>query len=86
MNAVEEHKPPATAEEMASILGCSTRMVHTMAATGRIPYLRVGKRRRYEPVRVFEALREETSAADVSGPWSTIHKTCEHRKVEAMKR
>jgi len=42
--------------EVARLLGCSKQALYAMASTGRLPVVRVGKRRVVVPVAVVEEL------------------------------
>jgi excisionase family DNA binding protein len=89
MTAVSAQSPPMTpvsAEEMSRLLGCGVRTVHAMATDGRIPFLMVGKRRRFEPERVFEALRLASSSRGMSQLECMMKPSGNrHLKVEAMR-
>ena len=45
-----------TSKELAEYLQCCTKTVNNMARDGRIPYVTLGRRRRFDPAAVERAL------------------------------
>jgi len=62
--SVLERNPGAiTAQELARILGFGRTAIYEMAASGRIPHLRIGSSIRFDPYAVAQWLREHTVEA-----------------------
>ena len=53
-------------KRLAQILDISERSVHNLSKAGKIPFKWVGKRRKYDPEKVLEALQKEKEEADAS--------------------
>lgn len=58
-----ERKQLVTTGEMARILDISTRQLYRLLAQGRIPFIRAGRYRRYDPEKVIAALEKEQEDA-----------------------
>jgi len=49
-----------TTNELASILNCSTGLIHKLKNNGKIPFMKIGTSVRFSKEEVIEALKEQT--------------------------
>lgn len=55
-------------KRLAQILDTSERSIYNLAKSGRIPFVWVGARRKYDPDEVMKALQKEKEDADAGNP------------------
>ena len=63
---IEKLPGALTAAELAALLNMGKTAVYGMAATGRIPSLRIGAMVRFDPARIAKWLRDHEIGADQS--------------------
>lgn len=57
-----------TQSQMAAVLGCTPRTIANLVARGKIPSIKIGRLRRYQPHLVIAALTVEASASSLPHP------------------